>query len=78
MAWYSTQKAPEKTMADRAYAACDAKDIALIKKHGVEVSVDGVTWWDVSVAGLDAEVKYLRLRGLIIIHQCHYLVRFRD
>lgn len=72
--WYSTQQ-QQKTTSDRAYEMCDQKDMALIKKHCPEVIIDGVTWYDTSTAGLDHEVKYLRLRGLIIIHPCHYLVR---
>lgn len=76
--WYQSRSEPQKTAVDRAYAACDSRDIDLIKKHGSETIVDGVTWWDISTAGLDGEVKYLRLRGLIIIHPCHYLVRFHE
>lgn len=74
--WYTTERPRQKTTAEKAYEACDAKDIALIKKQCPETVVEGVTWYDTSTAGLEHEIKYLRLRGIIIIHPCHYLVRF--
>lgn len=76
--WYSSTPPPQRTAADRAYAACDAKDIALIKKHCPEVEIDGKTWWDTTGQYLEHEVKYLRLRGLIIIHPNHVLVHIKE
>ena len=75
--WYSTAR-PEKSPMDKAYEMCDQKDIALIKKHCPEVIIDGATWWDTTGQYLENEVKYLRLRGLVIIHPNHVLVTFRS
>lgn len=75
--WFSTPKR-ETTVSDRVYAQCDTKDIALIKKVCPEVEVDGVKWWDTANAGLYHEILYLKMRGLIIIHPNHILVRFKE
>lgn len=75
--WYSTQK-KEKSTSDKAYEMVDQKDTELIKKHCPEVVIEGVTWWDTTGQYLENEVKYLRLRGLIVIHPNHVLVTFRS
>ena len=75
--WYSTSQ-PQKTNQQLAYEGCDKKNIGLIKKVCVETDLEGVVWWDTTGQGLEYEVKYLRLRGLIVVHPSHVLVRFKE
>lgn len=75
--WYSTPQ-KQKTPSEKAYEACDKKDINLIKKCCPEVQEGGLTWYDTTGQYVEHEVKYLRLRGLVIIHPNHVLVRFKE
>ena len=78
MSWFRHTPVPQRSLADRAYALCDDKDINLIKVVCPETEIDGVKWYDTTGQGVDHEVSYLKMRGILIRHPNNVLVRFRE
>ena len=57
--------------------ALEQTDIDLIKRLCPVHEEEGLTWYDISTSKVGLSVKYLRMRGKLIIHPCGVLVRFK-
>lgn len=51
-------------------------DKALIKRLCTVHEDEGLTWYDVATVKVSLSVKYLRLRGKLVMHPSGQMVRF--